>query len=92
MAAVIRRMTLAANTLTILPKPAGSGYIQVSIGNACPDMLFVYSGDTPAEDTDNFLKIGPGADRLIRFNVRGSEDAIVYLKSQRGGEVVLIWG
>lgn len=92
MPAVIRRITLAAGTLTPVTKPGGSAYNQVAIGNGTATTVFVYSGDTPEEDTDNFLKIAPGNERLIRFSSRNSEDVIVYLKSTPGGEVVLVWG
>jgi hypothetical protein len=92
MAAIIRRLTLAADTMTPLPKPGGSDYMQVDVSNAGTSVLFLYSGDTPVEDVDNFLKIAPGASRLLRFRSRSSTDPIVYLKSASGGEVVLVWG
>lgn len=92
MAAVIRRITLVAATMTPLYKPGGSNYAQVDIANAGTSMLFIYSGDTPEEDTDNFMKIAPGSSRLLRFNAQSSVDPIVYLKNANAGEVVLVWG
>jgi hypothetical protein len=91
-AAIIRRITLAPAILTPLEKPAASDYLQVDISNAGTGTLFVYSGDTPIEDVDNFLKIAPGASRLLRFRSRSSAEVIVYLKTASGGEVVLVWG
>lgn len=92
MSAVIRRVVLVADTLTPVSKPGGSAYQQVSVLNGTGAVLFIYSGDTPVEDVDNFVKVANGMERLIRFQAARSNDIIFYLKSASGGDVALVWG
>lgn len=92
MSAIIRRVTLAPATLTPVTKPASVNAHQVEVSNSTGSVLFVYSGDTPVEDVDNFLKIPIGQEHLLRYRVINQDDVLFYLKSAAGGEVVLIWG
>lgn len=92
MSAIVRRIALVADTMTPITKPGASNYQQLSILNGTGGVLYVYSGDTPEADVDNYVKIANGAERMIRFASRQSTDIIVYLKSVAGGDVCFVWG
>lgn len=89
---MIRRMTLAADTLTTVNRPSVA-YREVLVGNATDDDLYVFSPDAvTGDETDRHVLVGSGMDRLIPLDGGASLKNVLKLKSTPGGEVVLIWG